>query len=758
MQEYRQHHWDVSRSDRRFSPSWVYNQVCGGRDTGTTFPAVLKVLADTGSIDVASFPYRAGDVTSTPSSTQYEAAKPYRISSYSYLWYRSGGNDINALKAQIASGNPVVLGIPVYDNFYNCRGSWVGMPAGGSSRGNHAICAVGYDDSAGGGAGGVKIANSWGAAWGAGGYTYLSYSFISSYCWEAWVMTDSASDTPTIDSLSPSSTHVGADVTINGNNFGSNRASSAVLFNGSPATVTGWNNQSITVKVPWTKDGPVTVVNWAGERGGNAPFHLTLSIDYVDPAVGQFGKPVHIKGAGFGRTTGTVMLDKTRLAVTSWSDSMITYTAPARMCSGNLTVTAGGVTSNEYPFSAADSAWYLTEGATAGGIETWVLVQNPNSAPAHVDITYMTANGDVNGPVATLAPGTRMTFNVGDTVPGQWQVSTRVIADQPVVVERACYGNDHSWGTDSIGVKSPATAWYLAEGATAGGMETWILVQNPNASPASVSLTYMTPAGQQPGPSVSVPGGSRRSFSVGDNLPGAWEVSTRVTADKPVIAERAMYGKNRSWGTDSIGTSSPAATWYIPEGATSGAFETWILVQNPSGRTAHATLTYMTDKGNVGGPAADIPPRSRRSFRVSDTVRTYNVSTRVTADCPVVAERAVYVGGADATDSIGTSSLDTTWNLPEGSTAGGMETWVLIENPNDAATSVSVTYMTQSGAKQGPTLNLKPRSRVSIFASDTVPDQWGVSTRVTATGPVAVERACYGSNRRWATGSIGAAR
>lgn len=38
IQEYRQHHWDVSRSDRRFSPSWVYNQVCGGRDTGWLTP------------------------------------------------------------------------------------------------------------------------------------------------------------------------------------------------------------------------------------------------------------------------------------------------------------------------------------------------------------------------------------------------------------------------------------------------------------------------------------------------------------------------------------------------------------------------------------------------------------------------------------------------------------------------------------------------------------------------------------------------
>jgi C1A family cysteine protease len=48
------------------------------------------------------------------------------------------------------------------------------------SRGGHAVVAVGYDDNRkiGKDKGAVKIRNSWGTNWGAGGYGWLPYSYI----------------------------------------------------------------------------------------------------------------------------------------------------------------------------------------------------------------------------------------------------------------------------------------------------------------------------------------------------------------------------------------------------------------------------------------------------------------------------------------------------------------------------------------------------------------------------------------------------
>ncbi|MBU4490438.1 MAG: hypothetical protein KKE79_07370, partial [Actinobacteria bacterium] len=56
--------------------------------------------------------------------------------------------------------------------------------------------------------------------------------------------------------------------------------------------------------------------------------------------------------------------------------------------------------------------------------------------------------------------------------------------------------------------------WYLAEGCTAGGFETWVLIQNPGEEDANVTITYQGSDGPHPGPTLSLPPGSRRSVNV----------------------------------------------------------------------------------------------------------------------------------------------------------------------------------------------------------------------------------------------------
>ena len=107
------------------------------------------------------------------------------------------------------------------------------------------------------------------------------------------------------------------------------------------------------------------------------------------------------------------------------------------------------------------------------------------------------------------------------------------------------YGEDRTWGHDSIGAADPSQEWYLAEGSTGPGFETWVLVQNPNDTEAEVDITYMTPEGPVQGPSETIPANSRQTYNVASTIPDCWEVSTKVTSDEPVIAERAVYGDSR---------------------------------------------------------------------------------------------------------------------------------------------------------------------------------------------------------------------
>jgi len=215
------------------------------------------------------------------------------------------------------------------------------------------------------------------------------------------------------------------------------------------------------------------------------------------------------------------------------------------------------------------TAWYLAEGATAGGFETWVLVQNPGASPVHVNFTLNTESGEQKPPGLqnfTIPAGSRVSFDIGKEVT-TYDVSTRVEAtDGNVICERAMYFtpagmSQRVLGHDSIGVTSPASVWYLAEGATAGGFETWVLVQNPGTSPVHVNFTLNTESGEQKPPGLqnfSIPAGSRVSFDIGKEVT-TYDVSTKVEAtDGNVICERAMYftppgAGQKELGHDSIG-------------------------------------------------------------------------------------------------------------------------------------------------------------------------------------------------------------
>jgi hypothetical protein len=299
--------------------------------------------------------------------------------------------------------------------------------------------------------------------------------------------------------------------------------------------------------------------------------------------------------------------------------------------------------------TSPSTTWYLAEGCTAGGFETWILVQNPGDEAVDATLTFMTGSGEVAGPAATLPPRSRRTFNAGEYVTG-YDVSTRITATGDVVCERSMYAPGRREGSNSPGITCPSRNWYLAEGCTAGGFETWILIQNPGDEAVDVTLTFMAGSGEVAGPSATLPAHSRHSFNAGEYV-YEYDVSTRVEATGNVACERSMYWDNRAGMHGSVGVSSPSTTWYLAEGCTAGGFETWIMVQNPGDEAVDVTLNFMTGSGEVAGPAATLPPRSRRTFNAGEYVADYEVSTRVSASGGVVCERSMYWGRG----SIGTA-------------------------------------------------------------------------------------------------------
>ena len=326
--------------------------------------------------------------------------------------------------------------------------------------------------------------------------------------------------------------------------------------------------------------------------------------------------------------------------------------------------TGTGATSEEAHSSVGVTSpaatWYLPEGSTNWNFETWLLIQNPNGQEASCDVTYMVEGEGPRTVNHRVPANSRATFNIATDI-GSKDASIKVDADVPVIPERAMYRNNRREGHDSIGTTAPANDYYLAEGTTAWGFTTYVLVQNPQNTPTDVTVTYMTPTGPVYQTPFNMPANSRKTIRVNDILPNT-DISTRVHGSQPIIAERAMYwGADKPLGEachDSIGMDAPHTTFYLPDGQTSEGRETWTLVQNPNSASVAIEVSYLTPSGAGNVVFADnIPANSRKTYNMADSGLSGRASVMVrslTSGQKIMVERAMYWSNRGAgTDTIG---------------------------------------------------------------------------------------------------------
>jgi hypothetical protein len=185
-----------------------------------------------------------------------------------------------------------------------------------------------------------------------------------------------------------------------------------------------------------------------------------------------------------------------------------------------------------------------------------------------------------------------------------------------------------------------------------------------------------------------------------------------------------------------------------------------VLVQNPNGSENDVTLTYQTGSGRVKGPSFTMKPNSRQTVRLNDTLpANTDVSTQVHGSKPLIAERAMYWDSGQAFHaSIGLSSPEMFFMLPDGQTDKGFETWTLVENPNPGAVRVNVVYLPQGGGEQvGFTDEIPANSRKSYNMADKIPSGRASILVESQDGarPVMVERSMYMDGRSAGTCTVG---
>ncbi len=276
-----------------------------------------------------------------------------------------------------------------------------------------------------------------------------------------------------------------------------------------------------------------------------------------------------------------------------------------------------------------------------------------------------------------MSPLSRLTVAAG-TIPELANTSFSIVVDStvPIIAERAMYfGTARFWdgGHEAAGVSDAATTWLLAEGATGPFFETFVLVGNPNPSPANVTMKFLTDGGVTIERQFSIAASSRLTVNIEtqDAALANAAVSTAITADVPVVAERAMYwpGPPSTWheAHNSFGTTAVGTKWGLAEGRVGLAqgFDTYILLANASpSQAAQVRITYLRANGTAVQKTYTVNPTSRLNVHVNVDVpelanETFGALIESTNGVGIVVERALYSNALGAVWAAGTNALAT---------------------------------------------------------------------------------------------------
>lgn len=331
--------------------------------------------------------------------------------------------------------------------------------------------------------------------------------------------------------------------------------------------------------------------------------------------------------------------------------------------------------------------WYFAEGATHGSFDLFYLIQNPSpTQTAQVTASYLPLSGAAIERTYEVLPNHRLTIQA-DAIPGlaaaEFAAAFTVTNNMPVIVERAMYLStpDQTWagGHDSAGATALATRWFLAEGATGGFFNTFVLVGNPGAADAEVRLSYLPADGNVIVRSHTVPAHGRLTVNIATESPALEQTTMSTIVEStnavPVVVERAMWwpANGQGWyeGHDAMATTETGTTWALADGEAGGPLgaKTYVLVATTADGPATDSVRLTVFREN-GGPLTRtypnlLTPNRRFTFDIDGefpelTGQRFGVLVETLNQMPVVVERAMYsndthgVFYAAGTDVVGT--------------------------------------------------------------------------------------------------------
>jgi Tol biopolymer transport system component len=427
---------------------------------------------------------------------------------------------------------------------------------------------------------------------------------------------------------------------------------------------------------------------------------------------------------------------------------------------------------------------YLAEGAANTFFKARIAIANPNTTAAIVLVHFQRDTPQPGEPAtvtyfAVVPPLARtivdpLSPNVG-VPPGSF--ATVVESDVELAVDRSMFWDTAGYSAHSeTSLASPATTWYLAEGATNPIFELFYLLQNPDLTrTADVMIRYLRSDGDPIEIAYTVPPQGRRTIPVKGEHPGLAQadISSVVTSTNgvPIIVERAMYASfpgQRPFeaGHDSAGITSPSTEWFLAEGATGPFFEMFVLYANPNASDATVETTYLLSDGTTIPKTHTVAANRRLTIPVATedprlVSATPSIRIRSTNGVSIIVERAMWwpSGGPwiEAHNSAASTATGTRWAVADGEVGpppANAQTFLLIGNTSTVSGNVRVTLLFEDGTPAvAREFTVLPESRRTLWLFEDMPEARGkgfgavveslIDPATGVAAQIVVERAMY---------------
>jgi len=155
-------------------------------DSGCQVRDGVKTVVKQGTCPETEWPYDIADFALKPPSKCYSDATKEKVISYVRVQQQ-----LSLMRGCLAGSGPFVIGISAYESFESDQTAKTGivtMPGPDETLlGGHAILICGYNDTT----QMFTFRNSWGSSWGASGYGFIPYAYLTSEALaaDAWALT-----------------------------------------------------------------------------------------------------------------------------------------------------------------------------------------------------------------------------------------------------------------------------------------------------------------------------------------------------------------------------------------------------------------------------------------------------------------------------------------------------------------------------------------------------------------------------------------